>query len=328
MSEVNQKIIEKMKQATELRILVLGDVMLDEYEFCFSKHSKEIPSEKLGKKAYVMTEQLQSLGGAANVAANLTSLGCQSVLCGLVGIDGNAFTVKRLAKEAGINCYWLEDDSRPTTTKSRIYVDNEYLMRRDDEKDHALSDNFSTRIQAYMQIALNDIKAVIFSDYNKGFFTKELAQSLIQDIKAKNIPIVVDFKPQNKDFFRGANVIIPNALEAKELLPEFNIEGALEDSLKKLQFSLGAQNVLVTLGAKGMCGVEDGRFFLSPSPEVTAVDAVGCGDTVRSGIALGLSLGLSLEESAVLANHAAAVAVQKIGTTTVRPQELIDSLGG
>lgn len=308
------------------KVLVVGDVMLDIYDFCRSAESKPIDSEKPGKRAYAAHESVRRLGGAGNVATNLVALGARTSLIGLAGDDGPGHTVRRLCEDAGVEPCLLGDPRRPTTTKTRIYIDEEYLLRKDYEDPSPIDE--VTAIALAKEVARQleaGVDAVILSDYHKGVFTKESAGLVLEECQSKGVPVVVDFKPANRELFRGAGLLVPNESEADALLPGFKGTSDLPAALDDLREALSASAVVVTLGARGLCGVSpETGYFHHAGHKVVAVDAVGCGDTVRAVLALGLAAGLNLSQAASLANHAAAVIVQKPATATLTPVELAD----
>lgn len=323
MNEIRKKLIQTINRFEEVKVLVAGDVMLDIYEFCHSENSKPIDSEKPGKFAYRSHEIIKVPGGAGNVAANLAALDIPVSLIGLTGNDEHYYKLHELADQLGINHFFYRDPSRPTTVKARLYVDNEYLLRRDDEAVHKVDEAVSNILMKEFQRELPKSNIVILSDYNKGFFTAKNGQQIISDCRKRHIPVIVDFKPDNHLFFKNADLMVPNAAEAARLLPSFSLQD-LRQSIRKLHDKLSCEKLVITLGAGGICGLDGYEFFRIAGNSVSAVDAVGCGDTVRALLAVGISLNLSLAEAAILANDAAAVIVQKPATASISRQELID----
>ena len=267
---------------------------------------------------------MRTLGGAANVATNLTSLGGRATLIGLIGEDGYAHTVRGLCAEAGLAHDLISDPGRPTTTKTRIYIDGEYLLRKDHEDARAADPATAARLIAVTEKHLAaGADVVVLSDYAKGVFTAESAKGVLDLCSKAGVPVVVDFKPANRALFQGAGLLVPNETEATALLPGFRETMDLASAVAELRASLGAAAVVVTLGARGLCGLSEATgFFHHPGHQVKAVDAVGCGDTVRAMLALGLAGGLNLSQAAALANHAAAIIVQKPATAILNPEEL------
>lgn len=323
MNNIRKKLIDKVQRFEEIRVLVIGDVMLDIYEFCHSENSKPIDSEQPGKRAYRSHEIIKELGGAGNVAANLASLQIPVTLVGVTGQDEHYHKIVELVRSRNINYFLHQDPSRTTTVKARLYVDDEYLLRRDDENIHKIDPEISNILTENILSELPECNIVILSDYNKGIFTKDNAQQIINECRKNNLPVIVDFKPDNADLFKGADLMVPNDTEAEQLLPEFS-HAALKESMDKLHKKLQCNKLVVTLGAKGICGFDGKDYFHVPGNKVIAIDAVGCGDTVRAALAVGIALELSLKDAAILANDAAAVIVQKPATASITRKELIE----
>jgi rfaE bifunctional protein kinase chain/domain len=312
------KILERARNS---RILVAGDIMIDVYDFCYTAQSRPSP-ELPDKKVYTAHRSAKVLGGAGNVAANLASLGVKTSLLSICGDDGNALEARRLCESSGIGHTLIADSSRPTTIKTRLYIDDHYLLRRDDELAHKVTPVQTEQIVCAFTRILDHVDAVILSDYNKGFFIRETAQAMIGLCRERSIPVVVDLKPANASLFSGAAVIAPNLKEAREICPGFD-PYQKESSLKLIHDVLSAEKVAVTIGADGILVYENGTAVHVPGRKVTAVDPCGCGDTVRAGLTLGLVAGLSLAEAADFANYAASLAVQKLGTAVLSPEELL-----
>ncbi len=309
-----------LEQAAQSRILVVGDAVLDAYDFCYTDHSRPSP-ERPDKRVYTAHRLERMLGGAGNVAANLASLKVGTSLLSICGDDGNALEIRRICEAAGIQHRLIEDPSRPTPVKTRLYIDDQYMLRRDDEQQHNVSAELSARITKTFEEILDSVNAVILSDYNKGLFTAENAQAMIALCKARGIPVVVDLKPPNASLFSGATVVAPNLKEAREICSEFD-SNQPEASLRAIHDILNAENVMVTLGSEGIL-VYDGQSVAHiPGRNVNAVDPCGCGDTVRACLTIGLVCGLSLAEAAEFGNRAASLVVQKLGTATLTPEEL------
>jgi rfaE bifunctional protein kinase chain/domain len=318
---VNSPILLSLSKIPNLRALVVGDVMLDTYEFCYTSKSKPINSEKPGKRAYEAIDPIEVLGGAGNVAVNLASWGVHTYLVGLTGNDEKYFKLRELATRSGIDPFLIRDRSRPTTSKARIYLDDEYLLRRDSESSHKVDAETSAKLVNEVLRIIPNTDFVILSDYNKGVFTEADGQIIIKECKLNSVPVIVDFKPDNRTAFVGADVIAPNETEAAIIKPGFSIE-SLEPGCRSLHELLRCRNTVVTLGEAGLCGYGEDGFIYIPANRVTEVDGVGCGDTVRAGLAVGIALGLSLRESMELANDAAAVIIQKPATASCSLDEI------
>jgi len=316
------RLLSALDRLSQPHILVLGDVMLDVYDFCRTADSKGIDSEKPGKRAYTAHDSVMTFGGAGNVATNLAALGVSTHLVGLAGNDGYWQLLREMGDNLGVSHCLIRDSGRVTTVKTRIYIDNEYLLRRDHESTKPIDREVGLTLVAEVAAKLKQTDVVILSDYAKGLFTPEVTSSVIKACKEHKVPVIVDFKPVHQPLFKDADLLVPNEVEAEELLPGFREIAKIEDAVRQLHQHLGCRMTAVTLGARGIAGYDGNHFFHVPGHPVQAVDAVGCGDTVRATLAIGMALDLSLEESAALANYAAAISVQKPATATLTSGEL------
>ena len=224
----------------------------------------------------------------------------------------------------GIESFSLPDPERPTTVKRRFYENGKYLFRFDFESKEKIDDSFSNKIIDEFKKMVYDVDAVILSNYNEGLFTELSLSREIIDM-CKDIPAIVDFKPENKSYFYGANIISPNYNKAIVIQPSFNMNN-LEEEVKKLRNELRSKSLVVTFGKEGICGYNGFSFFHIPANKVKVADEVGCCDTIMVVLTSGYLFGLSLKESAELENYSATVVIQKIGTTTVNQDELIGKM--
>jgi rfaE bifunctional protein kinase chain/domain len=165
--------------------------------------------------------------------------------------------------------------------------------------------------------------AIVLSDYAKGALTAATARAVVDAANEAGVPVVVDCKPAHAEWFAGATIVAPNDLEANQLMPGFQNSMDKRRYVEALHRRFGARNTVVTLGATGICGWDGTAFYYVEAHAVDVVDAVGAGDTVRAAMALGVALRLPLPEILAVANDIAAVSVQKPGTATVRPDDLI-----
>lgn len=316
--------LEIINSISNLRIAVIGDVMLDRYFWgSVSRISPEapVPVVDLERESF-------HLGGAANVAANLKSLGARPYLFGVVGSDNFAKIFKDIAINQGIEPSGIyEDSSRPTTLKTRVIGNNQQLIRLDLEKRAPLSDEAKAFLLK-MLIETDDFAAIIFEDYDKGAISADLINNVINFAKQKAVPVFVD--PKFSNFFHYNNVTLfkPNRKEAERALNlEINNDENLNLAGKQLLEKLNADNVLITLGADGM------RLF-KRSGEIKSVetrarkvaDVSGAGDTVIATIAAAYAAGASIEEAATLANFAAGVVCEEPGIVAVDVKKLLYSI--
>jgi rfaE bifunctional protein kinase chain/domain len=325
MSLNKNRITDIVSGFSDLEILVLGDVMLDIYDFGNTKNSKEINSEKKGSRAYRIQSSKKTLGGAGNVALNLLSLGGKTTLIGVTGDDPQYHALMKEVEDNNLNAFLVRDESRCTTIKNRIYIDDGQMIRIDHEDGHQIPPDVSEVLLEYFMENVSNVDAVILSDYGKGVFTKDNSKKMIDFCNEAGIPTIVDFKPKNAAFFRGATIMSPNFNEAKQLFPRFDINQDFEAYVDCIHNKLKSKKVVITLHDQGICGQDENKNLIHlPGNSVEEVDAVGCGDTVRCLLALGLSSGLSFEDTLALANDGAAIAVTKKGTSTISPKELCE----
>ncbi|MDO8515946.1 MAG: PfkB family carbohydrate kinase [bacterium] len=311
-----QKAISSFK---DKRILVVGDIMLDRYTFGdVERISPEAPIPVLKK-----TSEKFVLGGAANVAANVVSLGAKAMLCGVVGNDDNKKPLIDLLKEKNIDSSAVvSEEGRPTTVKHRLVTGTGHqLLRADEEETKNLKDEDA--LIARVIAALDKSDAVIFSDYAKGVFSKKVAQAVLSAAKAQEKPVLVDCKPANKAMFVGADLVSPNLKEGKEMTGE--------EEIPKIGLALAnyfGGDVMLTRGGDGISAfVNGGKTHHHVSgKKIKIFDVSGAGDTTIAAVALGLASGCDMHAAAVIANAAGSIVVQKPGTATLSLEELSSAL--
>lgn len=304
-------------------ILVVGDVMLDEYIW------GEV--EKISPEAPVPVVRVRSEtwvpGGAANVAHNISSLGGNPIIVGVIGADSPGRKLKTLLRRNGMDGQGLVvDRCRSTVTKSRILAGHQQVVRIDREDILDLSDELRAQILAVIHNLAGEIDGIILEDYAKGVIGQDLIRELIEFARNRNCFVVVDPNGSRQFSYRGASLITPNykeAVEAAGLGRAVDLEALGRSVLKRW----GSESVLVTLGEDGMCLFERRKKpFHIPTVAREVFDVSGAGDTVIGTVALALAAGADLKEAAGLANCAAGVVVGKLGTATVTRDELISAL--
>jgi D-beta-D-heptose 7-phosphate kinase/D-beta-D-heptose 1-phosphate adenosyltransferase len=317
--------------AAKSRILVVGDVMLDQFVWgSVGRISPEAPVP------VVDFERESSMpGGAANVARNLTSLQVPTELYGVVGKDQAAGQLKRLLLEHRIGCRGLiTSGSRPTSVKTRIVAHTQQVVRIDREARDGIDASATRRLTNALAEKLSGSSAVIVGDYGKGVVT----QSLLEEIKAlcrkRGLWLSLDPKPVHHLNLNELSLITPNRKEAFELarLPDetrnpnpfadTNLMRVAERLLSELRPAM----LLITLGELGMllCQRDKSPFHI-PTVAQEVFDVSGAGDTVIATFTLAVAAGASPIEAAILSNHAAGLVVGKVGTATVTSDELLRS---
>ncbi len=316
-------LLEKISQLAKnrKRILVLGDMMLDYYEYGeVTKISPEAPVQvvKFKDSKYV-------LGGAANVANNLAALGAEVWAVGIMGNDENSEILKKCIDDAKINSEGIfTETTRPTIVKKRIVSGKNQLLRVDYEQTHPINQEVLIKLKTFLQNKIGLMNAVVISDYDKGLLTKELSQFIINLANEYKIPIIADGKPQNMNYYANVTIIKPNLKEAREMT------GINDDSVEKMSRIISEKlnsHVFITMGDKGIYLFEkNGKELLVPTKRVHVYDVTGAGDTVTAITALGFANKLSIQDIAELANIAGRIVVQKPGTATATLDEIKQTL--
>jgi D-beta-D-heptose 7-phosphate kinase/D-beta-D-heptose 1-phosphate adenosyltransferase len=304
------------------RVLVLGDVMLDEYIWGeVKRHSPEAPVVVVEVRHRTFIP-----GGAANTAANVAALGGRPVLLSVVGRDHAASKLREELARRGTDVGGLCDDpARPTTTKSRIVAQNQQVGARLDVEDRApLSAAVEDAVLAAVKRHLPQVEACIISDYAKGVVTPRVARELIGLARQASRPVVVDPKGADYRKYRGAAVVKPNLHEAERAAKvEITDPATLSEAAARLIDLLGGSAVLMTRGADGMSLFRPGAEPLHvPAVVRNVFDVTGAGDTVAGTLTMGLAARGPLELAVQLANRAASIVVGKVGTATVTCDEL------
>jgi D-beta-D-heptose 7-phosphate kinase/D-beta-D-heptose 1-phosphate adenosyltransferase len=303
------------------RVLVLGDAILDEYLLgdC-SRLSPEAPVPVLH-----VTSRRQVLGGAANTAANIVSLGGTAHLIALVGDDEAGSTLRHCATKAGVELHPVRG-AGPTLRKARVVGQQQQIVRLDYEDVRPPSDAVCEQILTLARDAVTDSDIVVISDYAKGFVFPALAREIIDLAHAAGVAVVIDPRPQHRDCYVGCDYLTPNWRESRGLLGWPDADPTT-DAIDNVARTLAAQlntNVVLTLGPHGIafCG-RDGERFGLPTAAKEVFDVSGAGDTVVAALSLALASGADHQTSVSLANRAASVAVGKFGTATVSAQEIL-----
>ena len=317
-----EALIRAVRNFRNERILVLGDLMLDRFIWgAVSRISPEAPVPVVEIK----TESTH-LGGAANVASNIRSLGGIPVPLGIIGSD---FEGNRLREEfRALNCPTggiIVDKGRPTSIKTRIIAHHQQVCRADREDRSPLSPVIKSRVAEKFRSSLSSVDAVIVSDYAKGLISPSLLRRVLPQARSACKIVCIDPKIKNFAAYKPATVITPNTTEAEQAsgIPILGDRDLLRAG-KKILGETGIEHLLVTRGEEGMALFEsDSKVTCIPTVAKEVFDVTGAGDTVISTLALGLVAGLSILEAAVLSNIAAGIVVGKLGTASVHPEELI-----
>jgi D-beta-D-heptose 7-phosphate kinase/D-beta-D-heptose 1-phosphate adenosyltransferase len=319
---LDQRRLEKLIASFgQLRLLVVGDVMLDEYLWGdVDRVSPEAPVPVV----HVQRESL-ALGGAGNVVRNIVAMGAECVVCAVVGSDWAGDRVIDLLKDLGVDPSGVvRVGDRPTTRKTRVEARSQQMLRFDRETDESISSATSRRLLRAMDEALPAVQGAILEDYGKGLLPVRVLRAAMRRFNEAGIPVAVDPKTSIAAY-RGADLFKPNLREVGALTgTRIRSEHELYRAVAQLRRRLGPSDIVVTRGSDGM------TIFEGEAPPVDVpiarsevFDVQGAGDTTIAALALTRLAGGTLLESAVVANTAAGVVVGKVGTATANPEEIV-----
>ena len=310
-----------------VKILVIGDWILDEFVWgTVERISPEAPVPVVN----VIRESFVP-GGALNVANNIRTLGGLVYPCGLVGRDLIGRMLVKTMKKEGIDTTGaIYDPDRPTTLKTRIVAHSQQVVRFDKENNRDLSGDLLKKAVACIDKVISKVDAIVIEDYGKGMITPELLTHVLKKAKAFKKPVLVDPKEKNFNYYQGVTVITPNrkeAFSAYESSTKSDHVPDLDEVGKALIKRFSCQAVLITLGEEGMMLFEkSGGVTKIQTAAREVFDVSGAGDTVIAVFTMALAAGANMKEAALISNKAAGIVVGKLGTATVTPEELKQSL--
>ena len=312
-----------LRKIARLRILVVGDVMLDHYIWGdATRISPEAPVPVVD-----IARDSWTAGGAANVALNIASLGARCAVAGFIGTDEAGARLQTILHSKRIATVPTPGVA-PTIVKTRVLVQHQQLCRLDREAPPSAYHIAPSKLEALLRDEIAACDAMILSDYAKGILTDEIVGRLTALGRAAGKFIALDPKPRRKLSFHGLDLITPNKREALQLagiepLPHTPFPAA--DVCARLHELYATRNLVITLGEEGMLLSAGGKILKTiPTAAREVFDVSGAGDTALAGLVLALAAGANLETAAHFANAAAGVVVGKLGTATVTPKELTD----
>ncbi len=307
------------------RVLVIGDLMLD--EFIWGKVERISPEAPV-PVVWADSESFMP-GGASNVANNIAALGGKVDLVGVVGNDERGTILKGELENKGVGTSGIvKDSSRPTILKTRVIAHKQQVVRIDREKIAPLAKRIVSKLIGIIKNKIDHVDVVIIEDYGKGMINPGLLKAIIPFAKRKKKIITVDPKKDHFSFYKGVDVITPNHKEAS-FASGVNIVGkkTLDQAGKSLLSKLKCGIVLVTLGEEGMALFkENSRPVHIPTLAQDVFDVSGAGDTVIGAFSLALASGATGVQAAHIANCAAGIVIGKIGITVVTQDELINRI--
>lgn len=306
-----------------LKVLIVGDVMIDAYIVGkVDRISPEAPVPVVS-----VTGREHRLGGAANVALNIKSLGAQPYICSVIGNDEGGKEITQLFEQAGVNCEGIvPSSSRITTVKTRVMGNNMQMLRIDEEITHPITTPESQNLVAAIEKLLPQMNVVIFEDYDKGVLTQENIEAIISLANKHNIPTIVDPKKQNFAHYKQATLFKPNLKEIKEGLKtdaDLKDFDNLKTAIAQLKNLLNNPMVMVTLSELGVMITNHTEYYHWPAHVRNIADVSGAGDTVVSVAALCLALGSDMKITSFLANIAGGLVCEKVGVVPIEKQQLL-----
>lgn len=320
-------LLDKIEKFHETHIVCLGDIMLDIFSYgTVDRISPEAPIPVLHIK-----QEIETIGGAGNVARNLSSLGANCDAIGIVGTDVAAQKIKDLIEAIKrVDSHLISDPDFETIQKNRFVSNAQQLLRVDRERKNChLAEHLHQDILRKLEKRLLENSVLILSDYNKGVFTPESLQNIIELAQKKNVPVIVDPKGNDFSIYKGATVLTPNKHELEQAAhQELKTHNDIITFGKKLIKKCALKALLVTLGKEGMLLLtdqKDGVEYL-PASAREVFDVSGAGDTVIATFAAALGAGASFQEAMTLANAAGGIVVGKVGTATVHQDELLSKV--
>ena len=307
------------------KVLVVGDIMVD--QFIWGKVSRISPEAPV--PVVKVTAESLLLGGCANVLNNVFSMGGRVAISGIVGSDNMGSWLIDKLREMNIDTAGIiVERERPTIVKTRVVAHSQQVVRFDREDKSPVARDSLQRIIKYIESMKDDLGAIIISDYNKGVFSEELIRGIREITSRSGIILCIDPKQSDFSIYRGCDLITPNHQEmGRALGMEFENSDDITKGGRTLirEYDFGA--VLVTRGEEGMSLFEnDGVVTHIPTVAREVFDVTGAGDTVIGVFALCVAAGATLKEASVLSNHAAGIAVGKVGTAPVYQDELEKAL--
>lgn len=303
----------------EKRILIIGDVMVDEYLWgTVQRISPEapVPVVSCNKREYRM-------GGAANVAVNIKALEAEPILCAIIGRDEGGSIFQQLIRDNGMLEEGIQVSAhRKTTLKTRVIGNHQHLLRVDDENTHPISQDEEVMLLDIIgsQIQTGSIDTLIFQDYDKGVITPKIISHVVEIAREKNIPVLVDPKKLHFSSYEGIDLFKPNI---KEFTEGLHIKSGKADyssiyeHARRFLSDKKIRQMLITLSEKGVFYCDEREFDVIPAEQRDVADVSGAGDTVIAVAALCKACGMPLKEIARLANLAGGLVCEKVGVVPI-----------
>jgi rfaE bifunctional protein kinase chain/domain len=320
-----KRLLQLKKNFKGKRIALIGDMMLDIYFWGDVKRiSPEAPVPVLE-----VEDEFYRFGGAANCALNIAKLNGVPHPVGVIGYDSFGTVFNSLLTKQNISHHGIiEDDTRPTTAKTRVIADSQHIVRIDKESKETVGQNIQNKIFDHVKSIIKNIDGIILQDYNKGVLSSALISQIIELANKNKILITVDPKFNNFYEYKNVTVFKPNRKEAEDILgmqikTDDDISFAGNTLLKKLN----AKNILLTLGEGGIAVFEKGKpEKRMPTKARKVADVSGAGDTVISTLTMALAAGANIYEASYLANYAGGIVCEEVGIIPIEIDKLFDTV--
>ena len=318
-----KNIEEVFKAFEDLNVLVIGDVMIDAYVYgTVNRISPEAPVPVVNVK-----KRESRLGGAANVARNLVSLGAKATLCSVIGDDLYADQLIKLSSDCHISTDGLiRSNHRPTTVKYRVLSGSQHMLRIDEEKTDSLNDKEKKQFLSKLESLIGGTDLIIFEDYDKGLLDQEIISSIIGQARQLGIPTAVDPKKKNFLHYAGASLFKPNLKELFEGLKipfsKFDLD-EIKSAIYQLSAEMPTDLMMVTLSENGVLIKETKEYHHIPAHIRSISDVSGAGDTVISIAGLCLALKLPSKFIGELSNLGGGLVCEHLGVVPINKERLI-----
>jgi|TARA_B100001142_G_C14343825_1_gene659086 rfaE bifunctional protein kinase chain/domain len=306
-----------------MTVLIVGDSMIDSY--MWGKIERQSPEAPV--PVVEIEKHENRLGGAANVARNIKSLGAEPILCSVIGDDYNGYELKKLLEQEKVTIDGIIHElGRKTTTKTRVISEDKHQLRIDEEQVKPINSEEKLLTIVYENMQNTDV--IILQDYNKGVLTPKVIEDIIKKANKLEIPTIIDPKIKNFNSYRNCTIFKPNLKEIKiGCNINFNendiseIKSATIDLLKKMN----AEGILLTLSDKGICIQTEDRFYHTKAEEREIIDVSGAGDTVISTAALCLAAKIDNLHLSQFANLSGGLVCEKVGVVPVDKSNLYNA---
>jgi D-glycero-beta-D-manno-heptose-7-phosphate kinase len=320
-----KRLLQLKKNFKGKRIAIIGDMMLDiYYRGDVKRISPEAPVPVLE-----VENEFHRFGGAANVALNIAKLNGIPEPIGVIGYDSFGAVFNSLLSEQNISHQGIfEDESRPTTAKTRVIADSQHIVRIDKESKETINKKIQNEIISYVKSIIEDLDGIILQDYNKGVLSSSLISQVIEAANKNRKLITVDPKFNNFYDYKNVSVFKPNRHEAEDILGmKIKTDTDVSFAGNTLLNKLNPRNVLLTLGEGGIAVFEKGKpEKRMPTKARKVADVSGAGDTVISTLTIALAAGANIYEASYLANYAGGLVCEEVGIVPIEIEKLFDTV--